>query len=408
MKFVIAALSAAVVLLAADWPQLLGPSRNGIAADVRGTPNLSSARQLWKKPIGAGFSGPAVASGRLIVFHRQNDREIVESLDPKTGARQWVFEYATAYRDDFGFDEGPRAVPTVSGGRVFTFGAEGVLHGLDLATGRKLWRVDTASKFGVRKGFFGAAASPLVEGSTVYLNVGGQKGSGLAAFDAATGEVRWTAGDDDAGYSSPVAATLDGVRSILFFTREGLVAADPAKGSIRFRFPWRSRTNASVNAALPVVSGNRVFLSSSYNTGAALLDVAGDKVTRLWSGDESLSAHYATPVLRDGYLYGFHGRQEFGQAFRCVEFATGKVMWSQDGFGAGSVILAGTRLVIVKESGEAVIAAADPKGFRVESKAQLLPGVVRAYPALADGVLYLRNENTLAAWSVIPAGAGSR
>jgi outer membrane protein assembly factor BamB len=283
---------------------------------------------------------------------------------------------------------------------VYTFGAEGVLHALDLATGKRLWRVDTHSKFGVRKGFFGAAASPLVEGGVVYLNVGGPKGAGLVAFDVRDGKVLWTATNDEAGYSSPIAATIDRVRSILCFTRAGLVAADPASGKIRFQFPWRSRTNASVNAAVPVVSGDLVFLSASYNTGAIVLRVAGNQIEKLWSSDDALSSHYASSVSKDGYLFGFHGRQEFGQSLRCVELKTGKVRWSVDGFGAGTVTLLADRLLIVREDGEALLAAASPQAFRPQTKARLLPAVVRSYPAVADGRVYLRNEKTLIAYSL--------
>jgi outer membrane protein assembly factor BamB len=288
----------------------------------------------------------------------------------------------------------------VTGNRVYTFGAEGMLHALEFGTGKKLWSVDTAAKFGVRKGYFGAAPSPLVENGMVYLNVGGPNGAGLVAFDAETGAVKWQTANDDASYSSAVSATIEGVPSILFFTREGLVAVDPAKGTVRFRYPWRSRTAASVNAALPVVYGDRILLTASYNTGAVLLDIHRNVPTRIWANDESLSSHYSTPVLKDGYLYGFHGRQEFGQSFRCVEFATGKVMWTQDRFGAGSVILAGNRLLILKETGELQWAALSSKEFKPEGKANLLPPTVRSFPALSAGVVYARNENTLGAWQL--------
>jgi outer membrane protein assembly factor BamB len=388
---------------AADWPQFLGPQRNGSYPDAEfAAASLGDAHLVWKKGVGAGFSAPVIAAGKLILFHRVNDRETVECMEPATGKRVWIFDYATAYRDDFGFDEGPRGTPAIAGGRVFTFGAEGVLHAIDLATGRKIWRVDTHARFGVRKGFFGAAASPLVEGNAVYVNAGGPDGAGLVAFDAASGNVLWTATSDDAGYSSPIAAMLDGVRSILCFTRNGLVAADPATGKVRFQFPWRSRSNASVNAALPVVVGNLIFLSASYNTGAVVLEVTHNQLKQLWSSDEALSNHYATSVYKDGYLYGFHGRQEYGQALRSVEMRTGKVAWSVDGFGAGTVTLIGDRLLILRESGEAVIAAASPKSYQALSKAQLLPGVVRSYPGLAGGRIYLRNEHTLAAYRLTP------
>lgn len=334
------------------------------------------------------------------MFHRVDNNEVVDCLNAANGQGVWSFKYPTSYRDDFGFDEGPRGTPSVLEGRVYTFGAEGVLHALDVTNGKKLWRVDTHPKFGVRKGFFGAAASPLVDGRAVYVNVGGPNGAGLVAFDKNNGNVLWTATNEDAGYSSPIAATIDGVRSILCFTRAGLTAVDPASGKIRFQFPWRSRSNASVNAALPIVVGNLIFLSASYNTGAVLLKVSGNQLTQVWSSDEALSNHYATSVYKDGNLYGFHGRQEMGQSLRCIELQTGKVLWSVDGFGAGTVSLIGDRLLIIRESGEAMLAPAIPAGFKPEAKAQLLPGVIRSYPAIADGRLFVRNEKTLAAYSL--------
>lgn len=401
-KYLLIGAGSAIFALPAssDWPQLLGPQRNG-AAPAPISPNaLRNPRQLWKKTIGAGFSSPVVAGGKLILFHRVANKEIVDCLNATTGDRLWSFDYPTAYRDDFGFDEGPRGTPTISGTAVYTFGAEGVLHAIELATGKKLWRVDTHQKFGVRKGFFGAAASPLVEGNAVIVNVGGQNGAGLVAFEKASGNVLWTATNDDAGYSSPVAANIGGSRTVLCFTRAGLVAVDPASGKVRFQFPWRSRSNASVNAAVPIVSADTIFLSASYNTGAVLLNVAGNQAKPVWSSDESLSNHYASSVLKDGYVYGFHGRQEMGQSLRCIELKTGKVQWSVDGYGAGTVTLLGDRLLVIRESGEAVVAPAKPEAFKPESKAQLLPATVRSYPAVADGRLFLRNEQTLAAYSI--------
>jgi len=388
---------ALLLMLAAAWPQFLGPQRDGTTTEAI---SLKSPRLQWKKDVGAGFSGPVVAEGKLILFHRVQNNEVVECLDPNTGKRIWAFEYATSYRDDFGFDEGPRGTPSIAGGRVFTFGAEGTLHALDFATGKKLWRVDTHSKFGVKKGFFGAAASPLVEGGVVVVNVGGGNGNGIVGFDAATGAVRWSATNDDAGYSSPIAVTLGGKRSILCFTRNGLAALDAATGRVRFQFPWRSRSGASVNSAVPVVLGDLVFLSASYGTGAVLLQVTGDQVKPVWQGDESMSNHYASDVLKDGYLYGFHGRQEYGQELRCVELRTGKVQWSVGGLGAGTVTLAGDRLLVMRESGEALMAPVSVKGFQVEAKASLIAGVVRAYPAIAEGRIFVRNDEALAAYSV--------
>ena len=385
----------------ADWPQILGPNRNGIytGPEIVASFPRSGPPPLWKRDVGAGFAGPSVAGDRLILFHRVNNRETVEAMDANTGKTIWTFDYATSYRDDFGFDEGPRAVPVIAGGRVFTHGADGMLHGIDFTSGKMLWSVDTRKVFEAPKGYFGVASSPVVDGARVLVNVGGTKG-GVVAFDAASGKTLWTATSDEPSYSAPIVADIGGQHTGVFFTRTGLVAVDPATGKVLYQYRWRARQAASVNAATPIVTGDRIFLSASYGTGAVLLQAANNAVKPIWSGDESMSNHYSTSVLKDGYLYGFDGRQEFGQTLRSVELATGKVMWNVDGFGAGTLLIAGDTLVIMRESGELALAPASPKAFRFNARAQLLKGVVRAYPALANGHYYVRNEHQLAAFDL--------
>jgi len=391
------ALAATVVTQAAnDWPQYLGPSRNGVYAG----PALADAwgangpKAVWRKQVGQGFAGPAVVGNRVILFHRVGNEEVLESLDAATGDAVWRYAYPTRYRDDFGFDEGPRAVPVVADGVIYTFGAEGQLHAVDLAKGTRLWSEDTMKRFGVPKGFFGAAGSPLVEGGRVIANVGGDK-AGIVAFEAKTGKVLWSATDDDASYSSGVAATIGGHRLGVFLTRDSLVGLDPASGMVQFQRRWRARIAASVNAATPIIVGDEIFVSAQYGPGAGVLRVNGSQLTEVWTSDDVLSNHYATSVFYNGYLYGFHGRQEFGPSFRAVEFETGTVKWSQEQFRAGSVLLAGDRLLITREGGELILASASPQAFKPIARAQILQGVVRPYPALADGLLYVRNENTL-------------
>ncbi len=383
-------------LSAPDWPQFLGPERNGVYVG----PPLAAAwpatgpKKVWERSIGAGFAGPVVAGNRLILFHRVGNEEVVEALDAGTGGPRWRFAYHTSYRDDFGFDEGPRAVPVVAQNRVYTFGADGQLHAIDLATGKAIWNVDTTQRFGVRKGFFGAAGSPLVEDGRVMANIGGQNDAGIVAFNAATGAVLWTATNHEASYSSAVGATFGGMRAAVFFTRRGLIALDPATGQLLFQKFWRSRSEASVNAATPLVIGDLIFVSATYETGAALLRVKSNALTELWSSDEAMSNHYATSVVRDGVLYGFHGRQEFNPSFRAVDLLTGKVRWSEDRFRAGTVTLAVDKLVILRETGELILAEASPQAFRPIARAQILPPTLRAYPALANGLLYVRNSDT--------------
>jgi outer membrane protein assembly factor BamB len=186
------------------------------------------------------------------------------------------------------------------------------------------------------------------------------------------------------------------LRRALFLTRAGLVDLDPSNGKVRHQMPWRSRSQASVNAATPLVAGDIVFLSSSYATGAIALEVKAGQYKKLWSGDDTMSNHYSTSVHLDGFLYGFHGRQEEGQQLRCVELRSGKVKWTADGLGAGTVTIAGDTLLVLRENGELQIAKADPKQFKAFSKHSLIGATVRSYPALSDGRIFLRNENTIA------------
>jgi len=390
--------AATTLAAAADWPQFLGPERNGTYTGplVKSFP-AGGPRIVWRKPVGQGFAGPVVASGRVILFHRLAGEEIVESFDATNGNPQWRYAYPTTYRDDFGFDEGPRAVPVVTNGRVYTFGAEGQLHAVELATGRKVWSVDTNREFAPRKGFFGRAGSPLVEDGRVIANIGaGIDQAGIVAFNADTGAVLWKSSRHEGSYSSGVGATFDGQRRALFFTRRGLLAVDPATGAQVFEREWRSRSDTSVNAASPLVIGNLIFLSATYETGAALLQVAGNQLKELWGNDDALSNHYATSVHHNGVLYGFHGRQEFGQSLRAIDLKTGAVRWSEEKFGAGTVTLAGDQLLILRESGELVLANASPQRFQIVARAPILPRVVRGYPALSDGFLYARNVDTRA------------
>jgi len=384
-----------------DWPQFLGPTRNGVYAtsDLATTWPKEGPPVVWQKSIGQGFSAPTVAENKLILFHLVDDKETVECLDAKSGRQVWSFGYPTAYQDEFGAGEGPRATPSISAGHVYTFGAEGMLYCLDFATGKKVWSVNAKTEFHAPKGFFGIACSPLVEGNAVLLNIGGADGAGIVAFDTLTGKVLWKASHDEASYSSPTAATINGQRRALFFTRKGLVSVNPTDGKIQFEFPWQPAIHASVSSATPLVIDDFIFLSASYGAGAVLLRVKGNDVEKVWSADDVLSNHYATSVQRDGFLYGIDGRTDPGfqpgPSLRCVELKTGKIRWQDDSVGAATITLAGDQLLILNEKGELIRAAATPDGFKPNARAQILPFQVRAYPALADGFLYARSKNKL-------------
>jgi outer membrane protein assembly factor BamB len=354
---------------------------------------------IWQKEIGHGFSGPVVADHKLVLFQRRIDQETVECLDARTGSPIWNFAYPTSYQDEFGFDDGPRATPSIAAGRVYTFGAEGMLHCLDLGNGRKLWSVDVKKDFQAANGFFGMACSPLVEGDAVLLNIGGAKGAGIVAIDKTNGKLLWKATDDEASYSSPIAATIAGQRYALFFTRNGFVATDPVSGDIRFQYPWHSRNRTSVNAATPLVLGDNIFLSACYGTGAVLLRLHGHDVEKIWSGDDLLSNHYSTSVEHNGLLYGIHGRADPGFSphpkLRCVDLKTRTVHWETDSIGAATLTLAAGQLLILTEKGELVDAAATPESFQPKGRAQILSSQVRAFPAVADGFFYARSKDQL-------------
>ena len=385
--------------VAQDWPQFFGPDRNGVYAGPALSEDWGDGGPpiLWSRDVGEGLSGPVVADGRVVLHHRVENEEVVQAFDAASGDLVWRYAYPTTYRDDFGFDEGPRAIPVVAGGVVYTFGAQGQLHAVDLDTGEGVWSVDTMTRFNVPRNFFGAGGSPLVEDGRVIANIGGRtdagEAAGIVAFDAATGAVLWTAIEDEASYSSPVGATFDGERLAVFFTRTGLLGIEPVTGNTALQLRWRSRSASSVNAASPIVDGNRIFISAEYGPGAGVLEWDGERLTPLWSSNDVLSTHYATSVYRDGYLYGYHGRQEFGPSLRAVEFRTGTVAWSVDQFRAGSILLAGDRLLILREGGELVLAEATPEAFRPIARAQILPATIRAYAALSDGILYVRNSD---------------
>jgi outer membrane protein assembly factor BamB len=392
--------AAAVPAFANDWPQFLGPTRNGTYTGPALTASWpkNGPPILWQRKVDQGFSGPAVASGKLILFHRIENKETVECLNAETGKSLWSFDYPTAYRDDFGFDEGPRATPSISDDHVYTYGAEGVLTCLNLASGKKIWGLDAKKEFHAPKGFFGIACSPLVEGDAVILNIGGE-GAGIVAFDKLTGKILWKATGDQASYSSPVAATINNRRYLFVLTLANFVALDPANGKTLFQYPFRPPIRASVTAAAPLVVDDEVFLSASYGLGAVLLKITPNGPQKIWSGDDILSNHYATCVFLNGFLYGIHGRTDPGfeppASLRCVELKTGKVRWQQQAFGAATLTLAGDQLFILTEKGELIRAPATPSAFKPLDRAQVLPTQVRAHPALANGLFYARSKDRL-------------
>lgn len=362
----------------------------------------------------------------MVLHQRLGANEVIEGLDPDTGKTRWKHAIPSRYRDAYGADDdGPRATPAIADGRVHTLGAEGKLITLELGSGRVLWQMDAAEAFGAEGGYFGFGSSPLHDGERLIVQVGadGATGAGLVAFDPSDGEVLWKAATGEASYSSPIVATILGVPTLLCFTRSGLAALRPHTGEVLLQLPWRARIQASVNAASPVLLGDRVFITASYQTGAALLELAragakgvdgaaGDaggagklSARVVWSGDESLSAHYATPLAFDGVLYGFDGRQEGAPELRGVEAETGRVLWSQEGLRGGALLRSGDQLLVLSTGGELLLARASRERFQLLARAKVLDGPVRAPPALAGGRLYARGGGKLVALELASAAS---
>lgn len=389
---------------AADWPQFLGPNRDSTSSETRLLAQWPAAglKVVWEREVGEGFSGPVVAGARLILFHRLGDEEVIECLEARTGKTQWKTAYPTSYEDGFGKGNGPRATPLLAGNRVFTLGAEGRLQATSLEEGKPVWQRSLLKDYTVPPSFFGVGASPVLAGDKLLVNVGG-RGAGIVAFSIDNGEEVWKATSNGASYASPRLVTIAGRDLAVFFTRQGVVLLEPDKGTVIYQKTWRARIEASVNAATPVVAGNLLFFSASYETGALVLRVSKDRIEEVWSGDDILSNHYNTSIHHNGFLYGFDGRQETMPRMRCVELATGKVRWTRNRSGCGSMILAGGRLILMTEKGELVLIEATPEAYRELSRFQALRhGPVRAQIALANGLLYGRDQRRLVCWDLRP------
>ena len=384
---------------AADWPQFLGVNRNGSTSGESLVPAFpgSEPEIIWSHELGSGFAGPVVSGDQVFIFHRKANQAVLESLSTQNGKVKWTFKYVTDYKDDFGFDNGPRAVPLVHDKKIYLMGAEGFAHCIDSLTGKCIWSVNLHKQLESTKGFFGRACSPLIVRDNLILQVGGKQ-AGIVGLNTTTGTLKWKATDHEAGYASPITATIGGQEIAICFTRHGLVCLNPTSGEVLIENAHRSTMQASVNAASPVmVSPNRVFLSACYGVGAAVwqLSPVDKSLNPIWETNQKLDCHYATPVNFDGHLIGFHGRQETGTKLRCIDALNGKIKWQSGRMAAGSVTLAGKTLVILTERGELILAKASNKSFKPAARGQILGADTRAMPAISNGRLFARDKRKL-------------
>lgn len=392
-------LASAAPAAAGDWPQILGPHRNGVAENEKlaaswpaGGPKL-----VWKRPIGLGLAGVAVVGPRAYLFHRLGDQEWVEALDVTDGKSIWKRGFPTAYAGGFIADNGPRCVPVVQDGRVFALGAAGKLHCLKADDGAPLWSRDLAQDFRAPDGYFGAGASPLIVDDRVLVNIGGRNGAGIVALAVGDGKTLWQATDALASYSSPVLAPkLAGKRQAVFVTRFHTMGVDPDDGTVYWQLPFGQR-GPTVNGANPVILGEHVFLTASYGIGAVFARITdADQPEVKWESDNILSSQYATPVVLGEHLYGIDGREDMpGARLRCIHPGACKVAWTEENFGKASLLLADGKLLALKTNGDLVMAQADPRGYRQLGSAKVLDNKTFALPALSEGRLYVHDSREL-------------
>ena len=422
---------------AEDWSQFLGPRQDGTSAETGIFDRLTTngLPVLWERTVGTGYSAPATRNGALVLFHREKNEEIIDVLDAATGKSRWRHAYPSNYRDPYGYNNGPRCGPIVTDQRIYAFGAEGKLTCVDFATGKPVWQRDTSKDFNVPEAFFGVGSSPILEAGHLLVMVGGQPDSGVVALDPETGATRWQSvgrsnwqgapmlgwpgdlkvewreWDKTASYASLRSATIHGERVVFACMRQGLVALNPTNGAVHFSRWFRARVDESVNAMTPVVSGNEVLISSAYyRSGSVLLKPApGNRsFTETWKG-LGLEMHWSQPLLVQGHLYGFSGRNEPDSVLRCVEWATGTVKWERAErwaphsseqppvFGRGSFLAADGRLIALGEGGLLGLFEPSPVDCRELGRWQVpnLRYPCWAGPVLSDKRLYLRSENHL-------------
>ena len=449
----VALVSLALSTHAADWPRLLGLNGNNTSDETNLLDRWSTNGPpiAWEKTIGSGYSAPSVSGGLLVLHHRLGDEEIVEAMDAATGKTKWQGKNPSRFTDPFGYNNGPRCTPLLTSNRCYTLGAEGKLLCLDLVNGNVVWQRDTSKDWNVPEAFFGVGSTPLLEGGKLIVMVGGQPDAGVVALDPATGKTiwesigkktwngvtpigwrttkpyEWTGNEMLTSYASPTAATIHGQRHLFCLVRQGLVSLNPTNGEVNFKRWFQCQVNESVNAMTPVVADDLVFFSAAYyRIGSVALRVKSDgkSFDEVWrsplnsfardsatGGYESpvLELHFNTPVLRDGYLYAFSGRNEPDASFRCVELKTGKLMWSRDErwpahstrqpgvYGRGSAILADGKVIVLGEGGRLGLFRPNPKQAE-EICAWQVPQLKYpswAGPVLADKKLYLRSEDHL-------------
>jgi outer membrane protein assembly factor BamB len=420
-----------VLAQGSDWPKFLGPTGNSVSTEKGIVWPKDGPKILWHKEVGPGYGMPTIAKGKLYHFDRNGKNVRLTCMNARTGESLWTYEYLSIYKDLFGYNNGPRTSPIVDGDHVYLYGVEGELHCVRADTGKLVWNVNVNKEFNVIQNFFGIGSTPVIEGDLLIAQVGGSpegskqknlfdqtlkgNGCGVVAFNKLTGKVAYKISDELASYAGPTLATINDRRYCFVFARGGLLAFEPKSGKIDFHFPFRSEDVESVNASNPVVVGDQVFISETYGPGSVLLKVkpGGYDVVREESKKfkKSMQTHWMTPIHHDGYLYGSSGRHTANAELRCIEWATGKVMWSEKGLTRCSLLMIDGHFICLGEDGTLRLLKVNSQKYDLvseidlkdpQTKKSLLEYPCWAAPIVSHGLLYVRGEERLVCLELIP------
>jgi outer membrane protein assembly factor BamB len=376
------ALSASAV----DWFRWRGPDLNGISTETEWTTSWpkEGPKQLWKANVGMGFSSMSVADGRLYTLGNKSDRDAVYCFDAAGGKELWKHTYDEPLDPRY-YEGGTSSTPTIDGAVVYTLSRKGKLFAFDAATGKVQWTKNIAADLDLEVPEWGFAGSPFVENDLLILNAGTHG----VALEKKTGKVLWSTGKNASGYSTPVPFMVNGRRAVVLFAAQHLAAVETKTGKEIWTFPWK--TSYDVNAADPIIAGEKMFISSGYRTGGALLSLAGGSPSVLWK-NQNMHNQLNACVLIENHLYGTSGQSGYAGDLRCVDFNTGEVKWKEASAGLGALMAAGGKLIVLSEKGELIIAEATPEKFKPLARAQVLGGKCWTTPVLSNGRIYCRNS----------------
>lgn len=370
---------------ATDWPCFRGPTHDGISTEKGWRKDWSADGPpiAWKAEVGLGFSAVVVANGRTATVGHAAGKDTVFCFDAMSGKELWKHSYAAELGDRY-YEGGTTGTPTFEGDKLYWLSRWGDLICFDAANGKIVWQTNIQKETEATNPTWGYTGAPLVHGNLLILNVG----DAGAAVDKATGKLVWKSAPKDCGYSSPVPVTHDGKTVVVMANADHYVAVDPATGAEAWRQRWVTEYN--VNAANPVISGDRMFISTGYRKGGALFKFGGTTPEQLWK-TKALRTQMNAAVLHGNHLYGTDGDTTEKAILKCIDFATGKEVWAEPGFGSGGVMIADGNLIALSANGELMIAPASPEGFKPTTRAQVIAPKCWTVPTLANGFIYCRN-----------------